>query len=151
MATYRVERSTTIDADPATVHALIDDFREWQSWSPWEGLDPDMERTFSGAESGVGAHYAWRGNKKAGAGSMEITRSAPEGIDIDLRFLKPFKSQSGIGFALRPAGARTEVTWSMTGEVNGLMRVFTLVKPMDSLVGPDFEKGLAQLKVRAEG
>lgn len=151
MATYRVERSTTVDADPATVHALIDDFHEWRSWSPWEDLDPTMARSYDGAAPGVGARYSWRGNKKAGAGSMEITRSAPEGIDIDLRFLKPFKSRSGIGFALRPTGASTEVTWSMTGQVTGLMRVFTLVKPMDSLVGPDFEKGLARLKARAEG
>src|SRR5690348_17238177 len=134
MATYRVDRSTTIDADPATVHALIDDFHEWRSWSPWEDLDPTMARSFEGPDAGVGARYAWIGNKKAGSGSMQITGSRPEQIDIDLRFLKPFKSQSTIAFALRPTGAGTEVTWSMTGEANGLMRLFTLVKPMDSLV-----------------
>ena len=45
---------------------------QWTRWSPWEDVDPDLHRAYSGAEEGVGAVYAWSGNRKAGAGRMEI-------------------------------------------------------------------------------
>ena len=70
--TFTVERSTTIDAPAAAVFARLVDFHRWGEWSPWEDIDPAMSRTFSGAESGVGAVYEWSGNKKAGAGRMEV-------------------------------------------------------------------------------
>lgn len=143
-------RSTYVDSDPARLHALIDDFHVWQTWSPWEGLDPDLERSYTGAPSGVGAHYAWRGNRKAGAGSMEITASTPERIEVALRFLKPFKALSDITFELAPNGNGTDVTWRMTGEQRGAAALFAKVMPMDKLVGTDFERGLAQLKSVAE-
>lgn len=152
MGNYRVSRSTSIAADPALVHRLVNDFHEWPAWSPWEGLDPELERTYSGAEQGVGAHYAWSGNRKAGQGSMEITGSAPDRVEVALRFLKPFKSTSDVAFELVPvaAGEATEVTWVMTGEQTGLAAVFGKVVPMDKLIGKDFERGLAQLKAAAE-
>ena len=57
-STFRVERSTTIDAPPEAVYPHLADFHRWTSWSPWEGLDPDMSRTYSGPDAGVGAVYA---------------------------------------------------------------------------------------------
>ncbi len=101
----RVSRSTTIAADPALVHGLVNDFHEWTAWSPWEGVDDDLERTYSGADSGVGAHYAWRGNRKAGEGSMEIVATTPEQIDLVLTFLKPYKATNDVVVPHR-AGAR---------------------------------------------
>lgn len=79
---------TTIDADRGVVHGLVNDLHQWQQWSPWEGVDPDLERTYSGPAAGVGARYAWSGNKKAGRGSMEITDSTAERIDLDLAQLR---------------------------------------------------------------
>lgn len=150
MVNYRVSRSTSIAADPALVHRLVNDLHEWQHWSPWEGLDPDLERTFSGADQGVGAHYSWSGNRKAGQGSMEITASTPEQVDVALAFLKPFRSDSKVSFELAAAGDGTDVTWVMTGEQKGLAAVFGKVVPMDRLIGKDFDKGLVQLKAAAE-
>jgi hypothetical protein len=150
MGDYEVTRSTTIAAEPSRIHALIDDFHEWPAWSHWEDLDPNLQRIHSGSASGVGAHYAWQGNRRAGKGSMEITSSTPEQIGIALSFLKPFKSKSRVDFSLVPAGEGTTVTWRMTGEQKGMMAVFGKVVPMDKLVGKDFEKGLARLKAAAE-
>lgn len=151
MGKYEVVRSTTIAAEPARIHALIDDFREWRKWSPWEDLDPDLQRTYTGPDAGVGAHYAWSGNRKAGQGSMEITGSAPERIDVKLIFLKPFSAVNDVAFDLTPAAdAATDVRWSMQGEQKGFWGLVGRFMNMDKLVGKDFEKGLAQLKAAAE-
>lgn len=150
MGTFHVSRAARIDADPALVHGLVDDLHQWPQWSPWEGLDDDLDRTYSGAPSGVGAHYAWAGNRKAGQGSMEIVGSTPERISLTLSFLKPFRSTSDVVFRIEPVGGGADVTWEMSGEQTGLMGVFGRLVPMDRLVGKDFEKGLAQLKAVAE-
>src|SRR3546814_18834390 len=92
MSTFEVSRSVNVVADPQQIHRLIDDFREWQRWSPWEGVDPSMKRDYSGAKTGQGARYAWVGNRRAGAGSMEITASTPDRIDVALAFQKPLRA-----------------------------------------------------------
>lgn len=150
MGTFEIRRTASIDADPALVHRLVNDFHEWQAWSPWEGLDAELERTYSGAGSGVGAHYAWSGNRKAGRGSMEITGSTPERIEVTLSFLKPWKATNAVSFTLTPAHGGTEVEWAMSGEQRGAAAIFGKLVSMDKLVGKDFEKGLARLKAVAE-
>ena len=70
---FRVQRTVSIKAPPERIFALIDDFRQWRAWSPYEEMDPAMERTLSGAASGKGAVYAWRSAGKPGEGRMEIT------------------------------------------------------------------------------
>ncbi len=148
---YTVTRTTTINAPVQRVHALVDDFHEWQQWSPWEGLDPQMRRTYSGPDAGVGAAYAWEGNRKAGKGDMTVTGDAPERLDVALHFEKPFKQHNTFAFVLTPVDeTTTTVEWRMDGELSGVTRLFSVVKSMDSLIGPDFEKGLAQLKRVAE-
>jgi hypothetical protein len=150
MSGYSVERSITVNAPSHRVHGLVDDFHSWTLWSPWEDVDPDLQRTYTGPEKGVGARYAWSGNRKAGAGSMEITASSPQGIDIALDFLKPVKASNRTRFAFAPTGDQTRVTWQMSGEHKGLMGLFGRVFSMDRMIGPDFEKGLARLKAVAE-
>jgi hypothetical protein len=150
--TYTVTRSTTVHAEPARVYEQVEDFHHWPSWSPWEELDPDMERTYSGPERGIGSVYAWSGNRKAGEGRMEIARAhEPTEVQIDLHFIKPFKSSSVTTFSFAPEGDGTKVTWTMTGARTLGIKVMSIFKSMDKLVGPDFEKGLAKLKRVSEG
>jgi uncharacterized protein YndB with AHSA1/START domain len=148
---YTVERSATISASPARVYEEIVDFHNWRKWSPWEELDPALERVYSGAESGPGAVYSWSGNRKAGRGRMTITEVAePSRVQIDLVFEKPFKARNDTVFAIEPAGSGSRVTWTITGKKTAMTRVMGIFKSMDSMVGPDFEKGLARLKTTAE-
>ena len=149
--TFVVERRQLIAAPPAAIRERIVDFRRWQAWSPWEELDPQLQRSYSGAESGVGAVYEWRGNRKAGQGRMEITEDADDHVTIDLRFLKPFKSTSTTTFSFRAADRGTDTAWTMRGPKTLMTRVMGLFTSMDKMVGPDFEKGLAALKADAEG
>jgi hypothetical protein len=149
MAEFEVVRSAVVTAEPARVHRLINDFHKWVEWSPWEDLDPQLQRSYSGADSGVGARYAWSGNRKAGAGSMEIIGSADREIGVRLDFLKPMKATNMVTFILDPVETGTEVTWRMTGRQTGLMGVIGKFIPMDRFVGRDFEKGLARLQQAA--
>lgn len=150
MPSFSLTRETGIDARPQTVHALIDAFPAWQTWSPWEDVDPHLRRTYSGPASGVGSRYEWSGNRQAGSGSMEIVGSTPEQIDITLHFLKPFKATNRTTFRLTPQGTGTKVAWTMSGQRNPLMSLMGALF-FDRAIGKDFERGLAALKARAEG
>ncbi|MEV0541465.1 SRPBCC family protein [Nocardia salmonicida] len=150
MGNFEVSRRTAIAAEPARIHALIDNFHQWRLWSPWEDADPQLARTYTGPESGVGARYAWRGNRKAGAGTMEIKADAEREIGVELTFEKPFKATNFVTFTLAPVAGGTEVTWKMTGTRSGMMGVLGKVFPIDNLIGKDFDKGLARLKTIAE-
>jgi len=149
MAAYEVQRATVVPADLPRVHALIDDFREWTAWSPWEEVDPGMSRSYEGTESGVGARYSWSGNRRAGSGSMRITGSTLERIDLVVNFERPFKASNPTTFDLRPVDGGTEVTWRMTGVHRGLAALIFRFVSMDRLIGGDFERGLARLAVAA--
>ena len=149
--TYTVQRSTTIEASPDAVYARIIDFRQWTDWSPWDDMDPSMDKTFSGADAGIGAKYSWSGNRKVGQGNMEITDATePSSVQIALEFLKPFKASNTTVFKLQPAGTGTGVTWAMTGRNTFMTKVMGIFKSMDKMVGPDFERGLRRLKTAAE-
>jgi hypothetical protein len=149
MAEFSLSRSIGVGAPPERVHPLLDDFREWRRWSPWEDVDPELQRTYSGADAGVGARYEWKGNKKAGEGSMEITESTPSRVVTDLRFLKPFKAQNVTTFDLVPTDGGTDVTWTMTGRRGAVMSLMGRLF-FDRAIAKDFDKGLARLKALAE-
>ena len=150
--TYTVERSATVSAPAERVYEQIVDFHRWPAWSPWEDIDPAMRREYSGPDRGEGAAYAWSGNRKAGEGRMEIVRAVDaERVDIDLRFVKPFKARNDTSFVLSPqVDGSTLVRWTMTGRKTVATKVMGLFSSMDKMIGPDFERGLARLKQATE-
>jgi hypothetical protein len=149
--TYTVERRIRVDAPASAIYERIAGFHRWRGWSPYEDLDPDMERTYAGAESGAGAIYEWSGNLKAGAGRIEIVDAVEdERVVIEQRNLKPFRSESTTTFTLDDSDDGTAVTWSMTGPVTLITRIMGIFRSMDRMVGPLFEAGLKKLKVDAE-
>ena len=149
--TYTVKRSLTINAQPDVVYAQIGDFHRWEAWSPWQDVDPNMSQTYAGSESGTGAVVAWKGNRKAGEGRMEITEAVEASkVVIALDFVKPFKSSNTTTFDLAPEGDGTRVTWTMVGPNTFMIKVMGVFKSMDKMIGSDFEKGLSQLKTVTE-
>lgn len=148
---YTVQRSALIKAPPAKVMGYLNDFHQWPAWSPWEKLDPNMQRSFEGAASGKGAVYGWSGNDEVGQGRMEIIDSnVPSSLAIKLDFIKPFASSNKTEFTLQPQGDATVVTWTMTGPSHLVTKLMSVFMSMDKMIGKDFEKGLAQLKEVAE-
>jgi uncharacterized protein YndB with AHSA1/START domain len=149
--TFRVQRSASIKAPPEKIFPLISEFDRWGAWSPYEKRDPAMKRTRSGPASGKGAVYGWEGNSQVGAGRMEITDTAPPSrVVIQLDFLKPFEAHNTAEFTLEPKGDATNVTWAMYGPANYVSKLMGVFMNMDSMIGKDFEAGLANLKSIAE-
>lgn len=149
--TFRVQRATTIKAPPEKIFLLINDLQAWRGWSPFEKKDPDMQRSYSGPAAGLGARYAWNGDKNIGTGSLEIIESAPNAkVVVRLDFIKPFESTNRADFTLDPKGDGTTVTWTMTGPLTLMFKIVHLVFNFDRMVGGDFEAGLADLKTMAE-
>jgi uncharacterized protein YndB with AHSA1/START domain len=143
----RVERTATIKAPAETIFPLINDFRKWRSWSPYETKDPAMKRTYGGAESGKGATYAWDGDRNVGSGRMEILdASAPQKIAIKLDFFTPFEGHNTAEFTMLPQEDGTHVTWLMHGPANFMSRLIQVFINLDNMIGKDFEAGLANLK-----
>jgi hypothetical protein len=149
---FVVERSVTINTPPERIAPLINDFHNWNEWSPWAKLDPDMKTSFSGAPSGVGSVYEWEGNSKVGKGRMEIRSIQPAKTTIKLDFLKPFEGHNTADFVLEPEGSSaTRVTWVMYGPLTFIPgKVMSVFTNMDSMIGDDFQRGLANLKATAE-
>ncbi|MBL9169097.1 MAG: SRPBCC family protein [Verrucomicrobiales bacterium] len=148
---FRIVRSAQVSAPPERVFPLVNDFHQWQSWSPWAKLDPAAKNSFEGPSSGVGAIFRWSGNNEVGEGSMTITESKPsERILLRLDFLKPMAGTSLTEFTFQPQGDKTVVTWAMTGQNNFVAKAMCLVMNMDKMVGGQFEKGLETMKALAE-
>ncbi len=149
--TFRIERAATMNASAEKVFPLIADFREWLNWSPWEGRDPALKRSYSGAERGKGAVYAWEGNKNVGSGRMEILEAnSPSKIVIKLDFLKPFEAHNTAEFTMLPQGGATNVIWVMHGPAPFMSKVMQVFMNMDRMIGKDFEAGLSSLKAVSE-
>lgn len=150
---FTVKRSLLIRAKPADIFPLINDFHPqgWGRWSPWEKIDPELKRAYSGPATGVGSVYEWEGNNKVGSGRMEIQHAdSPSQVDIRLDFLKPFKNTSAATFQLIDEGDQTMVTWKMSGAVPFVGKIMHLFMDMDSMIGKQFEEGLNNLKALAE-
>ncbi len=144
---FSVQRSVTIQASPEAIFPHLSNFHAWEAWSPRAKMDPNMQTSYSTNDSGVGATYAWEGNSKVGQGKMEYTQvSEPNRVEVKLEFLKPFKAQNRVEFTIVPNGDVSIVNWLMDGPSPYLSKLIGVFYSMDSMIGKDFEKGLADLK-----
>jgi len=144
---FQMERAIVIDAPQTMVETQVANFENFQKWSPWSELDPEMDTKIEGTDGQVGTVYSWSGNDDVGVGSMEITRREANRVDMALNFKEPWESTADTYFTWQPKDGGTEVVWGMSGK-NPVP--FNLFMNMDKMVGPDYEKGLAKLKDRVE-
>jgi len=148
---FHIERSVSTAATPDQVFAVVNDLHRFHEWSPWQKLDPTMKVTFEGPASGVGASYTWVGNDKVGEGRMTTTEATPPGsLTQKLEFLEPFKTTSDVLCTIAHESGGSRVNWAMDGNYDYVSKIMCLFVSMDSMVGKDFESGLASLKQVAE-
>lgn len=146
---YDVNRSVTIEAPPAAVWPHVQSLEAMDKWSPWNELDPNQTKTFTGNPGEIGSQMSWQGNDDVGRGEQIITASIPQlRVDTDLKFYEPWESESQAYILLKEDGFRTEVTWGFTGTSGYPQNIMNPL--MGSMLGKDFDKGLALLKNRVE-
>jgi uncharacterized protein YndB with AHSA1/START domain len=145
-AEYHVERSRTIAAPAALLFDQVNDHKKFEKWNPWQKMDPESKTTYSGADSGVGAIASWKG-EKVGEGSAIITESKPaELVRQRMDWKAPMEGVSTVDFTFKPMADKTTVTWAMYGTNNFMGKIFSLFMDCESMCGPEFEKGLADLE-----
>lgn len=149
---YDVNRTVEINRSRPEVFEYLRYLKNMNEWSPWERKDPNMQKSMSGTDGQVGALSHWKGNKEVGEGEQEIRKIDENNrIDSELRFLKPWKSQSDAYLITEDAGKEiTRVTWGFSGRNKFPMSIMMLFMNMDKMVGKDFEEGLNTLKSRLE-
>jgi hypothetical protein len=143
-----VARSTTIAAPPEAVFKVVNDFRQWDSWSPWTKLDPDMKKTLEGPPEGVGAKYHWDSQKAdVGAGTTTLVESkAPEKVGMKIDMVRPMAGSCDAQFTFAPEGTGTKVTWAMQSKKPFVGKVIGLFMDCEKMCGDQFNEGLANLK-----
>lgn len=141
-----VTRSATINAAPEAVFKVVNDFRQWDAWSPWSKLDPNMKKTLEGPPEGVGAIYKWSGNDEVGEGTTRLVRSESNSkIGMKLEFLRPFEGSSDVEFTFAPEGTGTKITWAMQSKKPFIGKVVGMFMDCEKMCGDQFLEGLANL------
>lgn len=148
---FKIERSHLVKAPSPVVYSIVNDLHQWDRWSPYSKLDPEMKKTYEGPDAGPGASYAWNGNGQVGEGKLTIAESKPdEFVKMDLQFTRPFECQNKVTFAFVPQGDETKVSWIMEGKNTFVSKIMDALMDMDKMCGTDFEKGLATLDTIAQ-
>ncbi|MDE2914258.1 MAG: SRPBCC family protein [Paracoccaceae bacterium] len=143
--TVTVVRSVVIPASATEIFPYVNSLQRTEEWSPWLALDPDVGLVYSGPEQGVGNRLEWTSDHESvGSGSQEITLSVEnERVETALDFGSMGTAEAY--FDLSETDGRTEVTWGLVSHLgyNPIARYMGLM--LDSWVGADYERGLANL------
>ena len=146
-----VSRSVTVNVSPEAAFAHLRSLANHAKWSPWNERDPNMEKGYRGKDGEVGSVYWWTGNKQVGQGEQEITALTPNSkVDIELRFMKPFKAVNQTWFLIEPDGAGSKVTWGFYATFKPPMNIMMMFMNMDKALGNDFQNGLDKFKTTIE-
>jgi uncharacterized protein YndB with AHSA1/START domain len=146
---FAVERSTEIDAPARKIYDYIHEPQQWSKWAVWNQRDREMRIRYSGPKFGRGAKWTWQ-SRSEGTGTMEFTHVEPDHFVAYSLYFPDYGMRSTGVLRLEPAGSKTRVTWTNTGDVGSNPLKHYLPLMMDRLVGPDFEAGLANLKTLSE-
>jgi len=145
---YEVNRKIVINRPVNEVYDYLKFIRNQDEWSPWKKKDPDMKQEQEGIDGEIGFIVKWFGNKEVGEGEQEIKHLAEnESILTELRFIKPWKSQSDGYFKMEEReDGQTKLTWGFAGRNKFPFHIMMIFFNMEKAVGKDFDEGLASLK-----
>lgn len=146
---FHVQRQIQINAPADKVFPHVVNLKKWKEWGVWFERDPDMKITYSGPEGFVGHKSVWV-SESEGTGEMTITELTPQEKVVYSLYFPDFDMGSTGELTLTETDGTTTVVWADYGDVGGnpVNRYFALV--MDSMIGPDFETGLQNLKSLVE-
>ena len=149
---YTIKRQLTIDRPTNVVYNYLRFFKNHKSFNAWYLKDPNMKEISKGTDGQIGYVLSYKGNRDLGTGEQElIGLRSNELVDIELLFLKPFKSTSRTPYHIKSQGDnRTNVTLEMQGNMKYPMNLMLLFMNMDQFLGADIQKSLENLKSNLE-
>jgi uncharacterized protein YndB with AHSA1/START domain len=148
---FRYERSGVISAPAEKIFPYISNFKMGALWSPYEKVDPNMKKTFSGPEAQVGSIMEFEGNKDAGSGKLELLKIVPnELVEIKLTMTKPFHAENLIQYRLTSEASGTRFSWAMSGDGGFMGKLISVFINCEKMVTAQFDTGIANLKTTVE-
>lgn len=143
-----IERGILVDAHPATIFALLNDFRQVEKWASKTEQDPNARVEFGGPPRGPGASISWRG-QIAGQGRQEITDSRPfEQVTSRIDLGKG--QEATVIFTIGAQGDLALVGWTWEREYGWRLAARLLGLVNHRVIGDDMERALSELKELAE-
>lgn len=144
---FYYERSGIVKATPDEIFPYISNLKLGEKWSPYEKIDPNMKKTFSGPEAGVGSVMEFDGNSNAGSGKLEILKLIPnESVEIKLTMTKPFAAENIVQYRLVPDVTGTKFIWSMGGDGGFMGKLINVFIDCEKMVGDQFSEGIVNLQ-----
>jgi carbon monoxide dehydrogenase subunit G len=112
----RAERSVRVAAPPAVVLAVISDLRRWPEWWPRERLEDEVQRTYGGPATGVGASSYWSAGDAVVRGRMTITDASDGKIEVELELSGSRHAESDLEFSVAAEEGGTRLSASLVGD-----------------------------------
>lgn len=150
---FKYEKSITINVPVEKVWQNTNTLKAMDQWSPWNRLDADMQKDWTGTEGQPGERMCWSSkNEKAGKGCQEIKKVdvAEKRIDTSIRFMSPYESEADTYVKVTAEGKGSKVTWGFTSQIPYPFTIMKLFMNMDGAIGKDYDKGLSSLKAISE-
>ncbi|MEO7176833.1 MAG: SRPBCC family protein [Saprospiraceae bacterium] len=146
------QRHIQIDASQ---HRVFDEFKylgNFNNWSPWAILDPQMSSSVKGVDAAVGATYTWEGNDQVGAGTMTIEQIQPDSIVLlQLHFVKPWPIEGHYKLSVDSLPAdSSNLTWHFEVEIPFYQRPIMYFVDLEKSLSKDLETGLGNLRKNCE-
>ncbi len=149
---YTIKKEITINQPDSIVYEHLRFLKNHKQFNAWFLKDPNMKETTTNTDGQIGYILSYAGNKDLGSGKQEIKGlEKNKKVDIELTFLKPFKSISKTPYELESIGkSQTKVKWTMQGQMKYPLNFALIFINMDSFLGNDVKKSLENLKSNLE-
>lgn len=145
----KIERSNIINSSSDIVFEQINTLKNWKNWSYWDNIDKNMQSTYSGPESGIGAKHCWESaNDSVGKGCLTISEIKENQLVVTTLEFEGMGSSVG-GWSIKDTANGVLVTTYMQLDMGLFGRIFPGLL-MDKWLGADFEKSIANLKQHCE-
>lgn len=147
-----LERTVTVNASVEKVFSVANDFGQTKHWNPWMKIDPEAQYTYSDNTVGAGAYYFWTSkHDEVGNGRQDLLESIEnEIVKTQLGFGEEMTGTYTSDFILEKVSGDTKLTWTFDGKTD-TMREKIFMSMAESILGPMYDQGIADLKTYIEG
>ncbi len=130
---FSVTEQIEIDAPVQVVFNEVSDFKNWEHWGSWM-KDESLKLHYPENTKGEGSFYSWE-SEKEGKGAMQTITSNPyDSLTQKIIFngsLEDEGHQVLWSFDPDVTGKKTNLRWSMNGELSLIEKVYMAVKKID--------------------